>query len=177
MKQFFRGSPIVIFFYVVMAVFSSCCIAYKAQCDAENAEVAKLYSDSLDSTISISSEKYVLLIFIAISFLLFCNIYNVVRHWTKVKRSEIRARMLSGGSPVTVCIQLLLNYAVIIAFALALGIIVSGVFISFDFVALDVSFFLDEIIKIVVLCSAFAFVGAIVGGITICKTYINLIRR
>lgn len=178
MKQFFRGSSIVIFFYFVTSVFSSACVAYKAYCDARNAQIAAFYAATFDENHQASqSDNILIMIFCAVLFLLLINIFDVIAHWTRIKRSEIRARMLSGGSPLAVCGHLLINYTSVTLIASVVGIISGGILLSFKFVAVDASFFFSELGSIIFFSLLLVAFGAVLSAIAIWKAYNDFARR
>lgn len=181
MRQFFRGSAIVAFFYIVIAAFSSMAMALSAQIDEKNIEYAIYYGeisgDSSAATDAAFDSQMSIIVFSAISILLLINIFNVTGHWIRAKKSEIRARIISGGSPTEICVGLLLNYTALILIAVVIGMALTAFFLTFDLLVVKERHFMNSFLEICLLSLLFSAVGVAAGASAIWKTHDKLLRR
>lgn len=181
MRQFFRGSAIVAFFYMVIAVFSSMAMALSAQINEKNIEYAIYYDEISDASSAATDAAFdstmSIIVFLAISILLLINIFSVTGHWIRAKKSEIRARIISGGSPTEICVGLLLNYTAILFIAVVIGTALAGFFLTFDFLVVKEKHFLNSFLEICMLSLLFSALGAAAGAAAIWKTHNKLLRR
>lgn len=169
MKQFFKGSPIISFFYITVSMFASMSCAILARISAKSAYYDAINNHGIASDAGGSKvDKLALLaIYGAIGLLLLVNIFSVTGHWIREKRSEIRARMLSGGSQRRVCGQMILNYSAIVMIASIIGVVLAGAILSLGVLVVETAFFFNSLTQIALSVLLLSATGTIISAFVI----------
>lgn len=154
-------------------------VSLAVQVDERNIKFAIYYGELSDTdsaaTDAAFDRKILITVFLAISALLLINIFSVTDHWTREKKGEIRARIISGGSPADICGGLLLNYTIIVLTAVVIGTALAGGFLTLDLLVVKQRHFIKGFWTACSLSLLFSAVGIVIGAASVRKTQNKLI--